>query len=339
MTVTPEAASLLPPSCPPTRVYLVPHHSETHPSPSSWPPLMSGPGEQGDGGDEAEDAEPVPRERGPPEGVVLVSGVLGSRGATYAVVPTSVDRPLTKLHGWCAPSPPHPCPNARPCAQRPPPPRPRVPFRPGGEPRMLQTPCWGRAFWDAIGRPAHVCAPMVEASELAFRHLCRRYGTTLCYTPMIHSRLFLESEEYRAEQFGAHDGMAGDRPLFAQFCANHPETFLAVPSPPRPAPPRRPAPRARTDVRGARVSGGPAAPAARGRSRPQVPPRPSLLLPLPMSLLYTPSIDNSWRQSSSSAPPPLSPPSRSFSPSARPARRAPAAERARGAGGGGRGAG
>ena len=69
---------------------------------------MSGPDEQGDGGDEAEGAEPVPRERGPPEGVVLVSGVLGSRGATYAVAPTSVDRPLTKLHGWCAPSPSQP---------------------------------------------------------------------------------------------------------------------------------------------------------------------------------------------------------------------------------------
>ena len=29
------------------------------------------------------------------------------------------------------------------------------------------------AFWDAIGKPKYVCAPMVEASELAFRHLCR----------------------------------------------------------------------------------------------------------------------------------------------------------------------
>ncbi|KAJ1493330.1 hypothetical protein T484DRAFT_1768795 [Baffinella frigidus] len=53
----------------------------------------------------------------------------------------------------------------------------------------------------AMGRPWTVCALMVEQSELVFRLLCRKYGTDLCYTPMIHSRLWVESPSYRREIF------------------------------------------------------------------------------------------------------------------------------------------
>jgi len=78
-------------------------------------------------------------------------------------------------------------------------------------------------FFREIGSPRFVVAPMVDQSELAFRMLCRKYGAQLCYTPMFHSRLFAENEKYRIEQFQT---CPEDRPLFVQFCGNHPETIL-----------------------------------------------------------------------------------------------------------------
>mmetsp|Transcript_129285 Transcript_129285/g.360067 ORF Transcript_129285/g.360067 Transcript_129285/m.360067 type:complete len:425 (-) Transcript_129285:27-1301(-) len=83
----------------------------------------------------------------------------------------------------------------------------------------------GRAFWESIGSPKLVAAPMVDQSELAFRMLCRRYGTELAYTPMLHSRLFSESAKYRKEQWST---CKEDRPLFVQFCGDDPSTLLAA---------------------------------------------------------------------------------------------------------------
>ncbi len=42
---------------------------------------------------------------------------------------------------------------------------------------------------------------MVDQSELAFRLLCKKYGAQLAYTPMINSKIFLVSEEYRKTKF------------------------------------------------------------------------------------------------------------------------------------------
>ncbi|KAJ9121571.1 hypothetical protein QFC22_002190 [Naganishia vaughanmartiniae] len=136
----------------------------------------------------------------------------------------------------------------------------------------------GYDFYKSIGSPQYVIAPMVDQSELAWRVLSRqpippsyeasqtatptttpiassssstsssastKYpigGAHLCYTPMIHAKLFAQDEgstkqSFTSEQFdftngeeGSSEPLAGlavsDRPLFVQFCANEPEWLL-----------------------------------------------------------------------------------------------------------------
>ncbi|KAJ9095797.1 hypothetical protein QFC19_007411 [Naganishia cerealis] len=95
----------------------------------------------------------------------------------------------------------------------------------------------GYDFYKSIGSPQYVIAPMVDQSEL---HPIG--GAHLCYTPMIHAKLFAQDEgsskqSFTSEQFdftngeeGSSEPLAGldvsDRPLFVQFCANEPEWLL-----------------------------------------------------------------------------------------------------------------
>lgn len=67
---------------------------------------------------------------------------------------------------------------------------------------------------------------MVDASDLPYRLLTRRYNTSLCFTPMIHARMFLEKPGYR-HKFWKYTGMPEeDRPLIAQFCGNDKDVLL-----------------------------------------------------------------------------------------------------------------
>ncbi|OBT50008.1 hypothetical protein VE04_09423 [Pseudogymnoascus sp. 24MN13] len=114
----------------------------------------------------------------------------------------------------------------------------------------------GRAFYESIGSPKFVLAPMVDQSEFAWRMLTRTYMTPsstkdlLAYTPMLHARLFTTTEKFRFNHFQPTrsglptvptsappaestdtylDGHPSiDRPLFVQFCANTPEDLLAA---------------------------------------------------------------------------------------------------------------
>ena len=54
------------------------------------------------------------------------------------------------------------------------------------------------SYFDRIGRPRTVLAPMVSQSDLPFRLLCRKYGAELAYTQMIHAKNYGRSEDFRS---------------------------------------------------------------------------------------------------------------------------------------------
>lgn len=71
----------------------------------------------------------------------------------------------------------------------------------------------------------YIVAPMVGASELPFRLLCRKYGAQLVYTPMMVASQFVSSETYRRQEFQT---TPFDRPLVCHFAANDPQEFAAA---------------------------------------------------------------------------------------------------------------
>jgi len=82
----------------------------------------------------------------------------------------------------------------------------------------------GFEFYEKVlKKPKYVTAPMVDQSFLAFRMLTRRYNADLCYTPMLHSKIFAHDATYRRKYFST---APEDRPLVVQFCANEPLHLL-----------------------------------------------------------------------------------------------------------------
>lgn len=65
----------------------------------------------------------------------------------------------------------------------------------------------------------------MDASELAYRLLSRRYGVDLAYTPMMFSKIVAVSHKHFIKEFQT---TADDTPLLAQFCGTDPETMVAA---------------------------------------------------------------------------------------------------------------
>ena len=77
--------------------------------------------------------------------------------------------------------------------------------------------------------PVHglIAAPMVGASDLAFRLLCRRHGAELAYTEMLFADRLASEQAYRQEvllsQLHKHD-----HPLCVQLCGNDANVLVAA---------------------------------------------------------------------------------------------------------------
>ena len=83
----------------------------------------------------------------------------------------------------------------------------------------------GYELYNLLGRPTKVVAPMVDASELSFRLLCKKYGADLCYSPMVNSAMFVREKQdcYRLREFST---CPGDTNMFIQFCGHDPEILV-----------------------------------------------------------------------------------------------------------------
>jgi len=68
---------------------------------------------------------------------------------------------------------------------------------------------------------------VVNASDLPFRMLCRKYNASACYSPMIYADKLVYDAAYR-EEVTQDLGEGNDHPLILQFAANDPATLLAA---------------------------------------------------------------------------------------------------------------
>jgi tRNA-dihydrouridine synthase 1 len=81
--------------------------------------------------------------------------------------------------------------------------------------------------WAAIvGKQAFVAAPLVDASDAAFRLLAREHGAQLAYTPMLNARLMADEPPYVRRHLDP--GGDADRPLAAQVCGHDERHLLAA---------------------------------------------------------------------------------------------------------------
>ena len=86
------------------------------------------------------------------------------------------------------------------------------------------------AWWQSLGSPRFVCAPMVWQSETAFRRMVTDLGgCTLAYTPMMHADQLLQNNDAaKGHLADLQLDMAHHRsyPLIGQLCSTDPAEFV-----------------------------------------------------------------------------------------------------------------
>lgn len=98
-----------------------------------------------------------------------------------------------------------------------------------------------RTFFEKIGKPRFISAPMVEHSSLPWRLLVRNSGTDLAYTQMIHTPGFRRCKELRRQfiDWGDYEHRSGseqlmnwaaelDKNTIVQFAGDDAETLVAA---------------------------------------------------------------------------------------------------------------
>lgn len=70
-------------------------------------------------------------------------------------------------------------------------------------------------YKETLGNPQKILAPMVDGSDITFRRLVRRHGVELCYTPMVQTKMFVESKKSRQELLRMLDEK--ERPIIIQI--------------------------------------------------------------------------------------------------------------------------
>lgn len=90
-------------------------------------------------------------------------------------------------------------------------------------------------FWQDLGSPKFISAPMVDQSNMAWRVFVRRHGVDLTFTQMVHSKNFVKDKKYRQKVVdwldykstcGAsekeEEAKRLDRPLIVQLAGDDP---------------------------------------------------------------------------------------------------------------------
>jgi tRNA-dihydrouridine synthase 1 len=94
------------------------------------------------------------------------------------------------------------------------------------------------SFYDSIGSPKFISAPMVDQSNLAWRILVRKNGADLAFAQMMHARNFVNDKKYRADCIDWDDCSGADseqecivsggldRPLIVQLAGDDPDILV-----------------------------------------------------------------------------------------------------------------